>query len=493
VGAAIFLQECELWPKGVHNMARPHNRFSLGVKIQMSKKLFLAAASVAALALAGGANAGTLTGGFGTAGAGTFTASAPYLVASEKTVAANAKATGVVVATNTLSTPIVLASGAQRDHLVTFTVTGATTSSPALTFASTGGGSVNASLVSNTDGVATFIVTAAGDINITAMTLTANVEQSAQASITVASNVKAIIGASEIPVDNTTALTVAKYQPLLGAVKVDANDVYSSEADLADGYTTLNSGDTGALLAEDFYVVNAGDFHSDLNNTGIDAGDVLGGAVITVRGPAINEAIGVNTIGTLDTDNTEANTAVFELDASQAEQFAAGSEQLAVFQISSDPEEYGQFRPGTYKLTWAPAAATGYTVPGASTVDAGSITLEGTNFTAPWVSGTGAANSVIRISNSNSVESGAVSVRLISAVKVAGGATTPYTSSAVLDAGTVPAGADLQITSKMLTDAFGDFTRGDVQITINSSTDGFFAKMRNTRDGQTFEQSLNHF
>lgn len=474
-------------------MARPQIRFSLGVKIHMSKKLFLAAASMAALAMAGAANAGTLSGGFGAGGAGAFTATAPYLVASEKIVSASSKASGVLVATNTLTTPIDLASGAQRDHLVTFTVTGATTSAPALTFTSTGAGSVNASLVSNTDGVATFIVTATGAINITAMTLTANVEQSAQAAITVASNVKAIIGASEIPVDSTAALTVAKYQPLLASVKVDATNVYESEADLLDGYTTLNTGDTGAELAEGFSVVNAGAFHSDLNDTSVDAGDVLGGAVITVRGPVIDEAIGVSIIGTLDTENTEANTAVFELDAAEAEQFAAGAEVLEIFQVSTDPEEYGQFRPGTYKLTWAPSANTGYTVPGASTVDAGSITLEGTNFTAPWVSGTGAATSVIRISNSNSVASGAVSVRLISAVKVVNGVATPYTSSAVLDAGTVPAGADLQITSKMLTDAFGDFTRGDVQITINSSTDGFFAKMRNTRDGQTFEQSLNHF
>ena len=463
----------------------------------MSKKLFLAAASVAAMAFAGAATAGEITGHFGAvAGANNVFAPAAgnvaaksYKVASERTVGtAAAKIAGVINATNTLTTAIDVPAASNRDFLVSFEVTGAKVLSAglALTDTSTGAGTVGASLVSNNNGVVTYLVTVTGAKNITAFTLSAGVEQEAQAAVNVSGSVVAIIGGTNITVDTAAAVKAAEYKPMLGSIKTTANEL---TANLPD-YFKVNGLATGDLAAN-FKFVNAGTFYRDLNATAVAASDVLDGGVITVRGPLISENVTVDLIGTLDADNTEVNTAVFDLTAGEAATLAAGAEVLSITQtaVAADREA---FRAGTYRVTWAPKAKTGFSVPAASTVDAGSIVLDGTNFVAPWVSGSGAATSVIRIANSNSAASGAVTVRLLNAVKVVNGVSTPVASTAVLSAGTVPAGADLQITSAQLVAAFGDFTRADVQVTINSQDDGFTAKLRNTRDGQTFEQSLSN-
>lgn len=456
----------------------------------MTKKLFLAAASVAALAFAGGASAGTISGSFtgaGTPVSNTFDKETPYLVAAEKIVSADAVVEGTIVATNALGdNKIVIPAGAQRDHLVTFTVTGATVKSPVLTFAKNGTGTVSQSLVGNNGGVVTFLVTASNDVEVTSFTLTAAVEQTAQASITVANSVVAVIGATNITVDTAPVVTAAKYAPGLAALT--AKPTTPLLANLPD-YKTIN-GNPSAILANDFEAQSDNVVHSDLKGTKVDASDILGGGTLTVRGPLIDKDVTVTLAGTAAA-TTDLNTAVFTLDADEAGDFATGDDdaELTITQ-PTDAAKKKAFNAGTYTVTWAPKAAAGYSVPAASTADAGTVTLQGTNFTAPWVSGSGLATSVIRISNSNADDSGAVTVRLVNGVKVVNGVATPVASTAVLNAGVVPARGDLQITSAQLLAAFGDFTRGDVQVTINSTGAGFTAKMRNTRDGQTFEQSL---
>lgn len=448
----------------------------------MTKKLFLAAASVAVLAVAGAATAGEIS---GTVGGIAFNDTTTYKVANERTVSSSAAISGTIVATNVLDIPVAVGAGAQRDHLVTFTVTGATVASPTLTAVNDNDpvGNVTSSLISNNNGEVVFLVTVANGAEVSALSLNANISQTAKAPITVANKVVAVIGATNITVDTAPAVTAVEYASLFKALSV--GDTYTWQADLPD-YDTLD-GSASQDLAEDFSVVNAGTFYQSLSGTTVNAAAILDGAAITVRGPIINDDIEVSVDG-LGVAGTapEANSALFNLSAGDAAVFAAGTSTLSIANTSGD----GAFRLGTYRLTWAPVAKPGFTVPSSSAVDAGSVTLEGTNFVAPWVSGTGAATSVIRISNSNSAESGAVTVRLLNAVKVVGGVATPVASSAVYNAGVVPAGADLQITSAQLVGAFGDFTRGDVQVTINSSTAGFTAKMRNTRDGASFEQSL---
>lgn len=480
-------------------MARPQHRLSLGVQIQMTKQFLLAAASVATIAFAGAAVAGEIS---GTVGGENFTKTAPYKVASEVIVDATTNAkSGAFVATlvkdaSAPATPLItVGQSAQRDHIVTFTVKGATLTNPTVTSVATGG-TVTSTLLSNnaTTGKATFVVTVSGapasDAVVTSLSLNGTITQHAQAPVTVSSLVEAVIGSSTYEVDSADAVKAVEYSALLKSVSVDESDVFSYEAELPD-YTTLAGQGASATLSQDFVAVNSGTLYKNLAGDEADVAEVLGGAVVTVKGPAINDdvtvalengasaALGVQT-------NPESNTAVFTLNSAQAAAFATGDNYLKIANSGDDA-----FRLGKYRLTWAPNAATGYTVPSSSSADAGSITLEGTNFVAPWFSNANGQNSVVRIANSNSVESGAVTVRLLNAVKVENGVTTPVSSTVVYDAGVVPAGGDLQITTNKLQAAFGTFTRGDIQVTINSTEDGLTAKMRVANSaGQTYEQSI---
>lgn len=472
----------------------------------MTKKLFLAAASVAALAFAGTAQAGSISGYFGSNVAGNKFAAAVagtpgtpaviYQVASEKNVSATTKATGVMFAANTLETPIAVAAGsATRDYLVAFTVSGATVKSAGLVLnVDLGAGFVvanTATLVSNTNGVVTYLVSVAPATTASAFQLRADVEQTAQAPITVSSNVTAVIGGSNILVDSASAAVAAKYAPALAALSATAN---SLEAKLAaapgdDDYVTVGGGATGGDLATTFEVLSSGAFNTDLNGTDATAAAMLDTATLTVKGPLINDDVTVEFTTAMTDANvaaTPANTQIFSLTAAENVTFSAGATDLVI-----DNNGDSEYVAGDYTVTWATKLKSGFTAPAASTAAAGTITLEGTNFVAPWVSGTGAAASVIRVSNSNGSASVPVTVRMISGTQVVNGVATPFVSTAApLVVGAVPANGDVQITSSQLVAHFGAFTRGDFRVTVNQPETGLVAKLRNTRDGQTFEQSL---
>ena len=463
--------------------------FTLGVQIHMSKKLFLAAASVAALTFAGAASAGEISGKIANK---PFTKTSSYVIADAVIVDEDDTLTGVLTATNTLTNNIRVALNAQRDHLVTFKVSGATVEDPELTYEVSNGGSVVPTLLSTTNGEIQFLVTVSGttaEAVVSSLTLTADITQDAAKSIAVESKVVAVIGATNIDVDVAPSVTAVEYKPFFKSLTVDASDLYELVADLPD-YATVN-GNAGGYLSDSYSAVQTGTFYKDLTGVQATAADFIKKALVTVKGPIINDDVVISLLDGDDDDlgtvkaTTEANTAVFELTPAQAAAFVTGDNAIYIQNSGDDA-----YRLGKYTVTWTPEAFDGYKVPAASSADSGTIKLQGTNYVAPWVSGTGAATSVVRISNSNSVESGAVTVRLLNAVKVVGGVATPYASAEVHEAGTVPAGGDLQITSAQLVETFGAFTRGDFQITINSDSSGFTAKMRNTRDGASFEQSL---
>lgn len=472
----------------------------------MTKKLFLAAASVAALAFAGAAQAGAISGHFGAAGGNNnFAAAVPasggsaavpavsYLVAQERVVSATKAIKGTVNATNRLETPIAVGAGAAtRDYLVAFTVNGATVlSNSVLNLLADGAPATSATLVSNSAGVVTYLVSVAGGDSVDEFTLVAELEQKAQAPILISSNVVAVIGGSNIPVDSASTVVAAKYAPALKPLSATAKTL---EAKLANGttitedYIEFASGVSGGDLATAFEVLND-DVNADLNGNDADAAALLDTATLTVKGPLISDHVTVAfTTGMTDanTATTPANTQVFTLTGPQNVTFAAGATKLT---INNDGDE--EYVAGDYTVTWATKLKSDFTAPAASTADAGTITLEGTNFTAPWVSGTGLATSVIRVSNSNGSASAPVTVRMISGTKVVNGVATPFVSTAApLVLGSVPANGDLQVNSGQLVAHFGEFTRGDFRITINQDDTGLVAKMRSTRDGQTFEQSL---
>lgn len=135
-----------------------------------------------------------------------------------------------------------------------------------------------------------------------------------------------------------------------------------------------------------------------------------------------------------------------------------------------------------------------YTVPAAFTTALQSISLEGTNYLAPWVGGNqSSAGTSIRLSNSG-VATGSVTLQLGAPVYNAGttaGATT-CTSSTLSKLSSIAANTELVISNADLTTCFGDFKRGDVTITVQAASASLTAKARNVNaaSGDVSEISL---
>lgn len=126
-----------------------------------------------------------------------------------------------------------------------------------------------------------------------------------------------------------------------------------------------------------------------------------------------------------------------------------------------------------------------YTVPAAFTTALQSISLEGTNYLAPWVGGSqSSAATSIRLSNSG-VATGSVTLQLGAPTYDAGttpGATT-CTSSTLSKLASIAANTELVISNADLTTCFGAFKRGDVTITIQAASASLTAKARNVNAG----------
>jgi len=139
----------------------------------------------------------------------------------------------------------------------------------------------------------------------------------------------------------------------------------------------------------------------------------------------------------------------------------------------------------TYSLTVTPIAATSsYTAPAAFTQALQSVTLEGTNFLAPWIAGSqsGSSSSQVRVSNNGATGTGAVTLMLKSPTRNSGttaGATT-CTSSTLSKLSSISANDELVISTTDLTTCFGDFKRGDMVVTIQSPKANITAKARLT-------------
>lgn len=478
----------------------------------MTKTTLLAAASAVAMLVAGAAQAGTITGSINNGATVNVTANAPYTIASERTNAADTTGAGAFVLANELTTKPTIAAGAQtQNYSVTFTVAGGTipTASAATLVvdqtASNGGTVGTPAIVQGARDAnsITFIVTipaptsaaapaAASVATINGFTLTTTLaNSSAENNISFTSATALLAGGVSSPIDNTTATTLVKYAPLFGTFATTANKLVAALPDFKEFKGTPNTL-TGTLATDYKYPSNVGTFYAGLNAAAVTAGDIVNGGTVVVAGAQMDKLTPALTTVTGATPVVTANgtTTTFTLDNTQADLLLAGNADLTLTQTGTVANQVA-INAGSFTTAFLPTFVSGYTAPAsAATIASGSISLDGVNFVAPWVSGSGLAQSVIRLGNNATAASGPVSIRLLNAVKVVNGVSTPVTSSVVYQAGTVPAGSDLQVTSAQLVAAFGDFTRGDFQITVQSSATPLSAKLRNTRDGQTFEQSL---
>jgi len=449
----------------------------------MTKTTLLVAASAVAMLVAGAAQAGTITGSINNGAVIPATAAAPYTIASERTNAADATADDAFVVVNTFATKPSIAVGAQaQNYSVTFEVSGGTiptTKAAALTVQQTTGGT--AGTVSVVQGARsatsiTFIVTinapTGGAATVDSFTLTTTLANAAaEANVAVSSTTSLLAGGVASVIDTTSATTLVKYAPVLGTFSTTANKLVAALPDFKEFKGTPNTL-TGVLATDYKYPTNAGTFYAGLNGTAVTGTDIVNGGTVVVTGAQMDKLTPalVTVTGAAPVVTANGTTTTFTLDNTQADLLLAGNADLTLTQTSTVANQVA-ITAGSFTTAFQPTFAAGYTAPTtAATISSGSISLDGVNFVAPWVSGSGLAQSVIRLGNNATAASGPVSIRLLNAVKVVNGVSTPVTSSVVYQAGTVPA--------------------GDFQITVQSSATPLSAKLRNTRDGQTFEQSL---
>ncbi|WP_426041907.1 hypothetical protein [Brevundimonas sp. TWP2-3-4b1] len=136
--------------------------------------------------------------------------------------------------------------------------------------------------------------------------------------------------------------------------------------------------------------------------------------------------------------------------------------------------------------------------PAASVINLETVTLQGTNFIAPWVGNVGAAStSVIRVGNSGA-QTGPVTLTILSPVTASSGVVTNASvTRAVCTSATLPklanigANSELQLTSADFATCFGTtFTRADIRVSVQAVAVNLSAKMRITSSASTTEQSL---
>lgn len=129
----------------------------------------------------------------------------------------------------------------------------------------------------------------------------------------------------------------------------------------------------------------------------------------------------------------------------------------------------------------------------------GSVVRDGTSFKAPWIAlGATSANSVIRLANNGTTDTGPIQMTLTSSNGAAATTPTVTVSSAQVVAGAlnaqggIPAGGVVTISGAALKTAFGTAAaNGDIEVTIEAQPEYISGKVRVTQaTGQIMETSL---
>jgi hypothetical protein len=436
----------------------------------MTKKLLLTAGAIAALAFAGAANAGTISKASTISGIAldTGTAYGPLTIASEATDPTSAApmttAAGGAVFVNTLASPASVADTATNVYEVVFTPAGGKFSG-ASTIAATGTGVAftYTQLGLRADGTVAALVSTLGNAgggaagSVTAFTLTSGLSATSEADVTVAVSVNLIASGVRIPVDTTTATTVARWSPLLKTAALEATAANVTAA--LPNYTSFLTTNTTAAPATAIKLVantNAtgaqAKFYNTLAAGAAEAtiGTVVTGGTLTVTGDAgaqlnkLQPKIDALTPAAATLTDT---TAVFTVaDGSAIE--AAG----ATFSLTQ-PTTVVPMNAAGYKVSFAPTFAAGFTAPTTAygPVAAGAVQLEGTNFNAPWFTLNNANNTAtLRLANNGTTATGPVFVTL-----KANNGTAAATTSRITLASSLAAGQVLEVSGSALETQFG--------------------------------------
>ena len=487
----------------------------------MTKTTLLAAASLAAIAFAGAAQAGTITGSVN--GVPVIAPAEAYTIAKERVDAADLMVADLFVVTNALTAKPTIAVGAPaQSFVVTFDITGGTipTGAPAAltvnqaTVAGVTNGTASVVQGARSASSITFIVTVnaptgTGSAIVDGFTLTTRAANSAaEANIAVASSVSVSAGGVSSVIDTTAARTLVRYQNILTAsLGSTSNSVKAALPDFKKftvaGITApataapLSNGDLTAELASNFTVaagadnIAGGAYFGGLTGTAVTAAGLVNGGTLVIAGALPTHLTPALTAG--GTVTRTATSASFAMDDTQADLLVGGASDFTLTQTATAANQ-AAIPSGSYTATFTPTLVTGYVASAVGAANAGTITLDGTNFIAPWFSGMQAqSQSQVRLSNT-SASNATVRVSITNGVFNFNGSQTTFGDAACATGPfTLPVNGDLVLSSAAIKACFGDFVRGDLLISVEAAGQGVTAKMRNTSANGTFETTLGRF
>lgn len=475
----------------------------------MTKNFLLAASALSVLAFAGAAQAGTFTDGklstvtvVSTTGGGVTTL-APFAVATEAALVPTVTSLDATSSylTSKLASPVATTTGSSVSFVITYTLTGpgtfGTVAVGDLIATKTGAGTVGAATgvatVSSDKKTATFIVTYAvsgGAADITGFTFdNLDIAASAKQDISISSDVKLNAAGVQTSIDTVAATKIVEFKATLKAsaaasygVVADLPDFKAFEAKGAVSPSVANATVSVATSNPIALSVNAGIHKNLATATPLALSDVLSGATATVTGPQV-KALSATLAGATAATATVTNTSgVYTLTPTQLEAITVGGSL-----VLTTPTPAVAIDAGSYKVDLKPTFATGFAGSADQTLTLLNVTLDGTNFYAPWFALNNVnANSTLRLANNSGSATGPVTISL----KANNGSAAP-TGSYVLSSG-IPAGQFVSITGTTLRTAFGtDAANGDLLVTIQSDVANVSAKVRTTQaSGQIFENSL---
>ena len=451
----------------------------------MTKKLLLSAAAVAAMAFAGAAGAAEITAGKISNVDLTFNdddIAVPYAIANEtKIVAANLKTntanTNLVIG---MDSPVTIAEGATVPFAVEFKLQGDAkfTAAPAY-------GTLKANNITPSSGVVVLgdqgktlayyveYTGPAGGASIESLDLTAlGITINSRSDVTISAVAKVTVAGFTQTVTEVNPTKIVTFKDALKPITLA---VANATAELTD-YTEFTTGTTASsndlLLA-----VNSNVYADALGGTALTVANILDGVNAVVTGPQV-ELLGVTVSGVAaDPDTLTATSGEYELAVTD---FAANKK---VVLNNGDGEV---IEAGTYNIALSPVFDELFTGSADVTLAAIKVSLEGTNFYAPWFAlGNTGANSTLRLANNGSAPVGPVIISL----KANNGSAAPTGTHTIAS---IPAGGFVSVTGTTLKSAFGtDAANGDLQVTIQANVANVSAKVRTTQsNGQIFENSV---
>ncbi|QYF86428.1 hypothetical protein [Brevundimonas sp. PAMC22021] len=516
--------------KAFNRWLRPHP-FSLGKLIQMTKTTLLTAASAVAVLFAGAAQAhdvqyraigpaGSITSADTNAAAGPGNAVVAdqdankygrslvglYLIAQESLGAS------LGAGTLALQDPLTAGTLPSGNNLYTISLTNATFGRAISNADLTGANctSVISSGGTATSSSVTFLVSSAGGGTCAGFTeVNLPVLPTAAGTVTVTTNYTTEAG---LPIDGgadslDAIYAIDAFQPTVNATFSTANTGPGAGADTfaqlapATGsttpYTALSGDDDLGRLA--IYVdtranrtlipADPNAAVADVTNATVTVtGDfsAFDGAAGAAGNPTLTSGVGGGVLQAA----LSGNVATFANAQGNITQLLSAKPAGSVFEVVADG---GVIPVSDYNAGIAFTLATGYATQPNGGGAFETIEREGTNFIAPWFSGSGAqSQSQIRMSSTGQA-SGAVRVTVTNGVFNFNGTPTTFPTTTCAQTFQVPADGDLVISTATMQSCFGTFTRGDVLITVEGASAGLTAKMRNTSPQGNFETTLGRY